>query len=93
MLEDVLKKWFEKEIENKKEDLLENCPDNYDVHYDADYLDGRCIRSEIIYDEETLYEDARNHVIDSVLEMDISWVNLCENEDFVNEIVKMLKGM
>lgn len=91
MLEDVLKKWFEKEIENKKEDLLENCPDKYDVHYDADYLDGRCIRCDSVYDEDSLENDAQNAVFDSIEYMGDSWVSLCENIDFVNEILKMLK--
>lgn len=98
-LKQALKDWLDKEIENTSEDLLEKNPEEYNVHYDEDYVDvgvggrGVCVRSDMIYDEDSVYDDAKESIIQSVADGDLHLESLFENKKFIDEVVKILEKL
>lgn len=93
----VLKEVFEEAIEYEKERLLDKNEEDYFQGYDEDYVDvgvgSVCVRKEAIYDEEALEDDAKENVIDELIEQDVGFENICMNEKFLKALAELLKGM
>lgn len=99
---EALKKAFLAMAEECKERLLEDdleegTEGKYFECYDTDYVDvgvcSVCVRKEIIQDEDKAFEDAKENVIEALVNNDFDAVEgLFENNEFTIALGKFLKG-
>lgn len=99
---EALKKAFLAMAEECKERLLEDdleegTEGKYFECYDTDYVDvgvgSVCVRKETIQDEDKAFEDAKENVIEALVNNDFDAVEgLFENNEFTIALGKFLKG-
>lgn len=99
---EALKKAFLAMAEECKERLLEDDLEEgnegkYFECYDTDYVDvgvgSVCVRKETIQDEDKAFEDAKENVIEALVNNDFDAVEgLFENNEFTIALGKFLKG-
>ena len=92
----ALKSKFLKMLENKKAELIEHNEDEYFIKYDTDSVDvgvgSVTVRREAIYDEDRAFEDAKEIIIDELINNEEAVYDLFEDVDFTEALEKFLKG-
>lgn len=99
---EALKKAFNAMVEERKEKLLED--DLQEGHegkyfecYDEDDVDvgvgSVCVRKETIQDEDKAFEDAKEEIIEGLVNNDDEVYFLFENNEFTIALGKFLKGL
>lgn len=98
---EALKKAFLERAEEVKEKLLEDDLENgtegiYFECYDTDYIDvgvgSVCVRKETIQDEDKAFEDAKEEIIEDLVNNGDEVYFLFENNEFTIALGKFLKG-
>lgn len=91
---EAFNKTFEKLVEDRKEWLLENKSDEYvcgSWHYSGTYANSPEYYE---YDEEQAYNDAREDVIEGLVNVDDDYIfNLFDNIEFSKELAKYLRSL
>ena len=98
---EALKKAFLAMAEERKEKLLEN---DLELGVDGDYYEGHdkdfvdvgvgsvCVRDDILQDEDKAFEDAKEEIIEGLVNNDDEVYFLFENNEFTIALGKFLKG-
>ena len=99
---EALKKAFLAMAEERKEKLLEDdleegTEGKYFECYDTDSVDvgvgSVCVRKETIQDEDKAFEDAKEEIIEGLVNNDDEVYFLFENNEFTIALGKFLKGL
>lgn len=93
MLKDVIKDI----VYNKSQRMIEDNPDEYfKYRTDAGYYNNGagwdlCSAPENVYDEDLAFEDAKEKILEDIDDSDFEI--FIENEDFRNELKRLIRGL
>lgn len=92
----ALKSKFLQMAEKKAEELIEHNEDEYFIKYDTDSVDvgvgSVCVRREAIYDEDRAFEDAKEIIVDELVNNEDAVCDLFEDAEFTEALELFLKG-
>lgn len=92
----ALKSKFLQMAEKKAEELIEHNEDEYFIKYDTDSVDvgvgSVTVRREAIYDEDRASEDAKEIIIDELVNNEEAVYDLFEDAEFTEALELFLKG-